>query len=134
MQNEDPMNPPDDTQSIAEMAQFSALEQMTNISTAINTLNTNMTNYMQQASLSQGAALIGKSVSGVDTDGTTTIAGTVEAVQLVDGNPELEILQSDGTTANLGMGQITLVQDQSSATASTNTTGTSSTTPTTGSV
>jgi len=119
MQNQDPMNPTDDTQSIAEMAQFSALEQMTNISTSIDTLNTNMTNSMQQASLSQGAALIGKSVSGVDTDGTTKIAGTVEAVQWLDGNPTLQILQSDGTTANLEMGLITLVQDQSSAATST---------------
>jgi len=82
-------------------------------------LNTNMTNSMQQASLSQGAALIGKSVSGVATDGTTKIAGTVEAVQWLDGNPTLQILKSDGTTANLEMSLITLVQDQSSAATST---------------
>lgn len=123
MQNQDPMNPTDNTQSIAEMAQFSALEQMTNISTAMNTLNTNMTNYFQQSSLSQGAALIGKSVSGVDTDGKTSIEGIVEAVKWLDGDPKLEVRKSDGTLVDLEMGLITSVQDQPAA-ADTTATGT----------
>ncbi|MDR3600689.1 MAG: flagellar hook capping FlgD N-terminal domain-containing protein [Desulfosporosinus sp.] len=121
MQNQDPMNPTDDTQSIAEMAQFSSLEQMTNISTSIDTLNTNMTNFLQQSSLSQGAALIGKTVSGLDTDGVTTIEGTVEAVKSLDGDPKLQILKSDGTTADLELSSITLVQDPSSETTPTST-------------
>ncbi|MCQ2027228.1 flagellar hook capping FlgD N-terminal domain-containing protein, partial [Clostridium butyricum] len=67
MENQDPMNPMDDTQSIAQMAQFSSLEQMTNIATAMDTLNTNFSAYNQQSLLAQGASLIGKSVSGLDT-------------------------------------------------------------------
>ncbi|HUX47538.1 MAG TPA: flagellar hook capping FlgD N-terminal domain-containing protein [Desulfosporosinus sp.] len=111
MQNQDPMNPTDSTQSIAQMAQFSSLEQMTNIATSMDTLNTNMTNFFQQSSLSQGAALIGKTVSGVDTDGKTPIEGTVEAVKWLDGDPKLQILKADGTLVDLEMGLITQVQD-----------------------
>lgn len=127
MQNQDPMNPTDSTASIAQMAQFSSLEQMTNISTSMDTLNTNMTNYFQQSSLTQGAALIGKSVSGVDTDGKTPIEGTVEAVKWLDGDPKLQILKADGTTVDLEMGLITLVQaPQTAATTTTTPNGTTS--------
>jgi Flagellar hook capping protein len=119
MQNQDPMNPMDNSQSIAQLAQFSALEQMNNIATSINTLNTNMTSFMQQSALSQGAALIGKLVSGVDTDGTTTIEGTVEAVKWLDGDPKLQVRKADGTLVDLEMSLITSVKEPSASTATT---------------
>lgn len=116
LQNQDPMQPMDNTQSIAEMAQFSSLEQMSNISTAMNTLNTNMTSFLQQTALTQGAAMIGKSVSGLDTDGVTTIKGIVNAVTVSDGNPQLQVLEDNGTTVSMAMSQVTLVQDQPATT------------------
>ncbi|WP_088228588.1 flagellar hook capping FlgD N-terminal domain-containing protein [Desulfosporosinus sp. FKB] len=130
MENQDPMNPMDDTQSIAQMAQFSSLEQMTNIATAMDTLNTNFSAYNQQSLLAQGASLIGKSVSGLDTDGTTPITGTVEAVKWLDGDPKLQVRESDGTLVDLEMSMITQVQDQQTAstTSTTDTTGTGSAT------
>ncbi|WP_088187722.1 flagellar hook capping FlgD N-terminal domain-containing protein [Desulfosporosinus sp. FKA] len=132
MENQDPMNPMDDTQSIAQMAQFSALEQMTNIATGMDTLNTNFSAYNQQSLLAQGAALIGKSVSGMDTDGKTPISGTVEAVKWLDGDPKLQIRKSDGTLVDLEMSMITQVQDQQIAGSTTSSTNTSGTTNTTG--
>ncbi|AFM42684.1 flagellar hook capping protein [Desulfosporosinus acidiphilus SJ4] len=110
MENQDPMNPMDNTQSIAQMAQFSSLEQMTNIATAMDTLNTNFSSYNQQSLLAQGASLIGKTVSGLDTDGTTTISGTVEAVKWLDSNPKLQVRESDGSLVDLEMSMITQVQ------------------------
>jgi flagellar basal-body rod modification protein FlgD len=121
MENQDPMNPTDNTQSIAQMAQFSSLEQMTNIATAMDALSKSMTNFSQQSSLTQGAVMIGKWVSGVDTDGKTTLEGTVEAVKWLDGDPKLQIRKADGTLVDLEMSLITLVQDQTSATTSTST-------------
>ena len=112
MQNQDPMNPTDSKESIAQLAQFSSLEQMTNIATAMNTLSESMTNFSQQSSLTQGAALIGKWVSGVDTDGKTIIEGTVEAVKWLDGDPKLQIRKVDGTLVDLEMGLITSVQEE----------------------
>ena len=112
MQNQDPMNPTDSKESIAQLAQFSSLEQMTNIATAMNTLSESMTNFSQQSSLTQGAALIGKWVSGIDTDGETPIEGTVEAVKWLDGDPKLQIRKVDGTLVDLEMGLLTSVQEE----------------------
>jgi flagellar basal-body rod modification protein FlgD len=68
LQYQDPLNPMEDKAFIAEMAQFTALEQMQNMNKA----------YAQ----SQGCSLIGKeinAVNGLSTDGTD-IHGIVEAV------------------------------------------------------
>ena len=110
MQNQDPLNPTDNKESIAQLAQFSALEQMNNISTSMDTLNKSMTSFIQQSALTQGSAMIGKSVSGVDTDGVTPIEGTVEAVKWLDGDPKLQVRKADGTLVDLEMGLITLVK------------------------
>ena len=112
MQNQDPLDPTDNKESIAQLAQFSSLEQMNNISTSMNALTQSMVNFAQQSALTQGAAMIGKWVSGVDTDGETPIEGTVEAVKWLDGYPKLQIRKSDGTLVDLEMSLITLVQDQ----------------------
>ena len=111
MKNQDPLSPTDNKESIAQLAQFSSLEQMTNISTSIDALNKSMTNFSQQSSLIQGAAMIGKWVSGIDTDGVTPMEGTVEAVKWLDGDPKLQIRKVDGTLADFEMSLITLVEE-----------------------
>lgn len=79
MQNQDPLQPMDDTQTVAEMAQFSSLEQMTNLNTS--------------ASITQATSLIGKTISW--TDSTNTLqSGAVTSVNIVSGAPELMV----GTT------------------------------------
>jgi flagellar basal-body rod modification protein FlgD len=114
LENQDPMQPTDNTQSIAEMAQFSSLAQMSNMATTMSTLNTNMTTFLQQSALTQGSAMIGKSVSGLDTDGVTKITGIVNAVTVSNGNPQLQVLEADGTTISMALSQVTSVQDQTS--------------------
>ena len=116
MKNQDPLSPTDNKESIAQLAQFSSLEQMTNISTSIDALNKSMTNFSQQSSLIQGAAMIGKWVSGIDTDGVTPMEGTVESVKWLDGDPKLQIRKADGTLADLEMSLITQVGDSKPAT------------------
>lgn len=117
MKNQDPMSPMDNKESIAQLASFSSLEQMTNIATAMDTLSQSMVNFSQQSALTQGSAMIGKWVSGVDTDGVTPIEGKVEAVKWLDGDPKLQIRKADGTLQELEMSLITLVQDQQPAVA-----------------
>lgn len=112
MQNQDPLNPMDNKDSIAQLAQFSSLEQMNNIAASMDALNSNMAFFTQQSSLLQGSAMIGKWVSGVDIDGITPLEGTVEAVKWLDGDPKLRIRKEDGTLVDLEMGLITLVKDQ----------------------
>ena len=72
LQNQDPLKPMDDSQMIAQMAQFSALES-----------TQNLTNVIQQSSnmqtVIQAGALIGKYVQAQQADGTT-ISGAVSGV------------------------------------------------------
>ena len=116
MQNQDPLNPTDNKESIAQLASFSSLEQMNNIAASMDALNRSMANFSQQSSLIQGAAMIGKWVSGVDIDGETLLEGTVEAVKWLEGDHKLQLRKKDGTLADLEMGLITLVQEQTSVT------------------
>jgi len=113
--NQDPLQPMDNKDFIAQMAQFSSLEQMNNVSKSVQDLKTSMTTYFQQGLLSQGAALIGKQVSGIDTDGKTVISGKVESVKWLDGNPQLNLLQTDGSYKTLEMNQITSVSEPSTS-------------------
>lgn len=109
LRNQDPLQPMDNKDFIAQMAQFSSLEQMNNVAKSMEDLKTSMTGFFQQGLLNQGAALIGKQVSGIDTDGVTVVSGIVDSVKWLDGNPQLNLLQADGTLKTLEMNQITEV-------------------------
>lgn len=78
---QDPLEPTDDKEFIAQMAQFSSLEQMQNI-------NSSMTN-------SQAFSLIGKDVTANVTDPKTlevkTVTGLVSTVKMRDGKTFLMI-------------------------------------------
>lgn len=117
LRNQDPTQPLDNKDFIAQLAQFSSLEQMNNVSTSMSDLSKIMTNFSQQSSLTQGAAMIGKWASGIDTDGITTVEGTVEAVKWLDGDPKLQIRKADGTLADMEMSLITMVKEQTPVTA-----------------
>ncbi len=79
LQYQDPLEPTNDKEFLAQMAQFSALEQMQN-------LNDTFT-------MSQASALIDKYVKGTvtneDSGETKEIVGIVDAVNLKDGKPYL---------------------------------------------
>jgi flagellar basal-body rod modification protein FlgD len=72
LQNQDPMKPMDDTQMIAQMAQFSALEASQQLNATIQSSNNMQTVF-------QAGALIGKYIQANQTDGTST-TGAVTSV------------------------------------------------------
>jgi len=72
LQNQDPMKPMDDTQMIAQMAQFSALEATQSLQATMQA-----TNNMQ--SVAQAGGLIGKYVQSSQADGAS-ISGAVTGV------------------------------------------------------
>jgi flagellar basal-body rod modification protein FlgD len=78
LRNQDPMQPMQDKEFIAQMAQFSSLEQMMNMSKE-------MTSLRQSAGMA--AALIGKEVSWVETKDTGVVnhSGTVDSIIWRDG-------------------------------------------------
>ena len=81
LSNQDPTSPMENTEFIAQMAQFSSLEQMTNMSTEFakvaNMLNSN-----------EAVSLLGKNVT-IST-GDTSVNGVVEAVTRGE-DPQVEV-------------------------------------------
>ncbi|KLU60397.1 flagellar basal body rod modification protein [Peptococcaceae bacterium CEB3] len=90
LQNQDPSQTTNGTQFVAQLAQFSALEQMTNVAQAVTKLDSDVTALSQQTLLTQGAALIGKQVSGTDAGGHP-VQGTVSQVTMQNGQVELQV-------------------------------------------
>jgi flagellar basal-body rod modification protein FlgD len=72
LQNQDPLKPMDDSQMIAQMAQFSALESTQNLTSVIQQSSNMQT-------VTQAGALIGKYIQAQQADGST-IDGAVSGV------------------------------------------------------
>ncbi|HWQ71483.1 MAG TPA: flagellar hook capping FlgD N-terminal domain-containing protein [Desulfitobacteriaceae bacterium] len=90
LKNQDPLNAVDDKDFIAQMAQFSSLEQMNNMTESVNNLATTMYSLYSQSLLTQGAALIGKQVVGEDDEGNST-QGIVDSVKWSNIGLQLQI-------------------------------------------
>ncbi len=103
---QDPLKPLTDESFIADLAQFSSLEQMQNLNTsflnqadALDALNTNILGLIIMQNTSQAASLIGKTVvveiTQIDPDTgeqvKNTIEGTVDVVRFVDGQPKIVV-------------------------------------------
>ena len=84
MKSQDPMNPMDDKEFIAQLAQFSSLEQM-------QSMNQSMGTFVQSQSAFEALSLIGRTVKWNDPDTSTEMTGKVESVQFKDGSPILEV-------------------------------------------
>lgn len=93
MQNQDPTEPMDSSEQIAQLATFSQVEQ------TIET-NKNLEALLQSNSLSQASAIIGKTVSSLD--GETT--GVVKEVQIMS-DGAIAVLE-DGTKLVVGPGMV----------------------------
>ena len=90
LKNQDPMSTKDNKEFIAEMAQFSSLEMMNNMTSAMESLKTELMNLSQQSLLVQGSSLIGKHVSGIDKEGNS-VEGRVDSISWLADNLELHI-------------------------------------------
>lgn len=95
MQYQDPLQPQDNSQFIAQLAQFTSLEQMTNISQSTDAELKALQSMQSMAQLSFEHQLIGSSVTvqgAPDSSGQpTSVTGTVDAIRFVNGDPQLVI-------------------------------------------
>jgi len=98
MSNQNPMEPTDDKEMIAQMTQFSTLEQITNMATE-------STKSATASQMSQAVNLLGRTVTYLDADGKAQ-TGTVDQVSMVNGAPNLTVGGDDGITTS----QITQVR------------------------
>lgn len=111
LQNQDPMQPMQDKEFIAQMAQFTSVEQLMNISTQLNTLN---------QSLGSVSGLIGKDITWTDTATLLPKTGNVESI-VVSSGIQYAVVGND----RIALTDITQIQNPSSETGS----GTGSNTP-----
>jgi flagellar basal-body rod modification protein FlgD len=78
MENQDPMSPQDNSQFMAQMAQFSTLEQITNLSQATERMGF-------AGQVSQAVGLIGHTVGYVNGNGDA-VTGVATGVQIDNGS------------------------------------------------
>lgn len=92
LKNQNPMEPSSDTDFIAQMAQFSQLEQTTNMAKVNSEL-------VAQQSGARAVSLLGRTVTYPASDGVST-SGVVEKVEWSDGIPSLTVAGLAGIDPN----------------------------------
>lgn len=100
---QDPLKPMDNQEFMAQMAQFTALEQSQQVNDKMSVLVAN------QAAL-QSIGLIGRTVDLSTTQGGA-LSGTVTALSLSGESPSITVTTSSGTTVTgVSLAQITAVR------------------------
>ena len=91
LQHQNPLEPMDNQQFVAQMAEFSALEQMQNLNKSFAAV-----------ALLEASTLIGKEIEAAE-EGTTdrVISGVVSSVRLVDGETILQVGDRDVSVNNV---------------------------------
>ncbi len=84
LSSQDPTNPVSDTDYSAQLAQYSSLDEM-------EKMNTNLATQNQLQTMSSGAALIGKTVSGYSNTSKAPVTGVVQGLVVVDSIPYLKV-------------------------------------------
>lgn len=87
LKNQDPMNPMEDMDFIGQMAEFSSLEQMLNLNTSVEKINTALTNN----NTTQAMMFLGTNVTAEVDDSEEPITGTVSMVGFKDNQPYLKV-------------------------------------------
>lgn len=101
LKNQDPLAPTDNSQMIAQLAQFSSLEQMQQVNDNLVGLAVlQQTNALLQQ-LTSSAALIGQEVRYVDPATQAETSGVIESVRIKDGLAQLQIGGKDVPLANV---------------------------------
>ena len=101
MRAQDPLAPTGNEEMIAQLAQFSSLEQMQNLNDNILGMTVLQQNNALLEQLVSGSALIGKSVAFIDPDTGEATTGEVHSVKIEEGLAVLNIDGRDVPLANV---------------------------------
>lgn len=124
LQNQDPLEPTDDKEFIAQMASFSSLEQMNNMADGFTELVSLVkSGIMSQVSMQQATGYLGAEIEYTKTNEdktTTTLNGIVSSVRLESGTPVLmvngnKVQLSDVTSVSLPSAVTTKTSDTADA-------------------
>ena len=119
MQYQDPLDPQDNGEYLAQLAQFSALEQMTNVADGLSNVSNLVSNIDTSVLVGQLSHMIGQdlqwneSVSYRDEEGNMKISsvkheGKVTGVSISDGSPTI-IAEENGRTYQVKVGDVTRI-------------------------
>ena len=97
MRFQDPLKPMENKEFIAQLAQFSALEQMMNVGRASN--------------LTYGMSALGKQVTAVDADGYP-VQGKAVSIRVVDGTAYLKLALPKNQFVEVDLANVTQVDAQ----------------------
>jgi len=109
MQHQDPMSPIDNQEYIAQLAQFSSLEEMQGVNENLVALAMLQEGNALLAQLTNSSSLIGKVVAYTDPESGEPTQGVVSSVKLADGSVSLMI---DGQPISLSDVSEVLGEDQ----------------------
>ncbi|GEO24813.1 hypothetical protein AAC03nite_05980 [Alicyclobacillus acidoterrestris] len=90
LQNQDPLQPQDNTQMLSQLAQFSALEQMTNVANTETQVLSAIQSLQSVTSMAFEHQLIGTNIS-VDDGNGNTVSGQVSAIKIEQGQPQVVV-------------------------------------------
>ena len=93
LQNQDPLNPLQDKDFVAQMATFSTLEQITNLGASMD----KFVNFAKQNQLLEASALIGKTVTYLN-EQQQEQAARIQSVSVKDGNVLYQLDNAEKTT------------------------------------
>ncbi len=127
LENQDPMDPQDNSEFVAEMAQFSSLEQMTNMNESLTKINTLVSNMDTSVLVGQLSGMIGKgvewtqSIESADEEGKPVVtsenmSGVITGVTMADGVTKI-IVQSGLQKHNVDIADISRVYELTEDTA-----------------
>lgn len=88
LRHQNPLQPMEDREFVAQMAQFSSLEQLQNLTKAVEGL---VRLQADAALMAQATAFLGRTVTVYDPRTDTEVTGTVTSVKVFDGVPRLVI-------------------------------------------
>ena len=98
---QDPLQPIDNREFMAQMAQFSSLQEA-------RTSNESLTQLLAMTSANQGLSLLGKTVKIQNSDGE----GTVSKIEFfAKAPPKVSVVMSNGEVPQVEIGQIIEVRD-----------------------
>ena len=127
MQYQDPLDPQDNSEYLSQLAQFSSLEQMTNVSEALSKVSSLVSNIDTSVLVGQLSSMIDKDVQWTsstvvtDADGkavtdakgnvkttTQTFKGKVKGVSITDGQPTV-IAEAGGKSYKVKISDISRI-------------------------
>ncbi|QHI99161.1 flagellar hook capping protein [Xylophilus rhododendri] len=97
---QDPLKPMDNQEFMAQIAQFTTLEQTQQV-------NTNVQSLLANQAAQQSVGLLGRTVTVTTAEGTAT--GTVQGIDMAGSAPLLSIATDAGTLRDVALSRITTV-------------------------